>query len=415
MICRNSRGVFGRGLALWTTAVLGSTLLWAGCATAPQEPEVSSDDLDTIQQRVEEVERTSGRMSVRVEEMERQMSLLQDRVDSNRIALQRRGHLGQQNDRFVRIPGEQQAEQRRPGPAPESNYRQHQSADQYQQGYRADPRMRQRMEQRGVGRIPLSDEQSGHVHRSQTRQRQTGTAPSSQPSEQEAESSPERREGQGGEEPIVITNADLEERFGPSTSTTTTPTDSGGSSDDSDGQPAAQVPVTSERLPTSEELEDGDAGSPDRSRESSESGEDESAVDTAQFESASDEELLDLYQDSLAEYRSGDYAEALQGFTAFLEAGPRSDYIDNALYWIGECHYGLGEYDESVQYFQRILNDLPGANKVPDAMLKMSLAYDQLGQPHEAEQLLEKLVEQYPNTNPGRLGKERIEERTESR
>ncbi len=136
----------------------------------------------------------------------------------------------------------------------------------------------------------------------------------------------------------------------------------------------------------------------------------DSTSEPQRSEPRSQRELLDLYQDSLAQYRAGDYAQALRGFTDFLNAGPRADYVDNALYWIGECHYGLGEYDTSVRYFQRILDELPTANKVPDAMLKMSLAYDRLGQPQRSLELLTELVESHPRSNPGRLGAERLED-----
>src|SRR5690606_10263556 len=103
-------------------------------------------------------------------------------------------------------------------------------------------------------------------------------------------------------------------------------------------------------------------------------------------------DLLDLYQDSLAKYRAGNYAEAMAGFQSFLDAGPRTDYIDNALYWIGECHYGLGDYSRAVSYFQHILDEIPNGSKAADAMLKMSLAYDRMGQGENAVELLTRLT-----------------------
>ncbi len=368
-----------KGRSFWTALIFGPALL-AGCATTAPEPEVSMEEVQALTQRVEDVERTNARLTVRVEEAERQHLLLQDRVESNRIALQRRGYMDGGNDRFARFPAEgERHRDERPAPAPESNYRQEQRGN-----YQADPSMRQRMDRRGVTRIPLSDGQSGVVDRDEEyfyveSDGQYGAGPDE------------------GEE-IVLTNEILDQRYG--TSSSSSRQRSSQSSSSSDGQQrrrsAPHAPVTDERLPTTAELAEGESNP-----SSSQSG---------QGESLSRDEQFELYQDSLAQYRAGDYADALQGFKRFLNAGPRQDFVDNALYWIGECYYGLGNYETSVGYFQRIIDELPSADKVPDAMLKMSLAYDRLGQPERAVGLLRDLIKDYPTSNPGRLGKERLEE-----
>ncbi len=351
-------------------------------------------DIAAVQERVQDVERTNGRLMVRVEEMERQVSLVQDRVESNRIALQRHGYLGRSSDRFARSRSSE-----RPEPAPESHY--HQARE--HSGYQADPSMQQRMDQRGVGRIPLSNQQSGRVEFH-------GNRESAQPDPQAGTEGP--GEDESHQEELIITNAELEARYGPSRgSSRRTHSSSTSSSGETSSSSGPHAPVTSERLPTSEELEAGEDLEGSNSDDSNESKRSEK---TGSLAGASHDELLEVYQDSLSQYRAGDYGDALVGFTSFLEAGPRANYIDNALYWIGECHYGLGEYTTSVEHFQRILDELPAADKVPDAMLKMSLAYEQMGKPQQALDLLHELVEKYPNSNPGRLGQERLDERGEA-
>ncbi len=387
------------GGAFWTAAIFGTVVFCAGCATAP-EPEVSAQDLNSVQERVEDMERTNGRLMVRVEETERQVSLMQDRVESNRIALQRHGYIGQNRGRFAQAPRKERPEsQRRPEPAPQSHYQRSEGSDSYQ----VDPTMQQRMQTRGGTRIPLSDQQSGSSDRSRE-----AVAFHDDPSDGELDYDPAARAEDSDQEALVITNAELEARYGASTSSSSSRSTS--SSDSSDSQTSggsAHPPVTDDRLPTTDELEGGD-------REKSATSDSDDDEGASSFADASDEELLELYQDSLAQYRAGDYGDALVGFQDFLNAGPRADYVDNALYWIGECHYGLGEYATSVEHFKRILDEMPTANKVPDAMLKMSLAYDRLGEPQQAFELLEELTERYPNSNPGRLGAERLEEHPEN-
>ena len=154
----------------------------------------------------------------------------------------------------------------------------------------------------------------------------------------------------------------------------------------------AQPPVTSERLATTEELDPGPSK-------------------PADSKPASRKEALTTYKDALAAYRGGEYASALGGFEAFLASGPQADYVDNALYWIGECHFGLGKFDAAVSYFQRVMAEQPDGNKVPDAMLKMSLAYDRTGRAEQASKLLEDLTRQFPATNAGRLASQKLAER----
>lgn len=368
----------------WAVLLFGPALLWTGCATPP-EPTVSPEDIDSVTQRVEDVERINGRLTVRVEELERQATLMNDRVESNRLALQRRGYLRERNEEYARIPtGEENDSQRRPDPAPESSYRQQQRSGDYE----ADPTMQQRKDRRGLAEIPLSDQQSGHADRDRGQEYV----------EFDSESENDRDEAQ---EEIIITNEILEQRYGTGTSSRENERSASRSENSRRSSGSAHAPVTDERLPTTAELDE----SPSESSNSSDSS--DSSSDQAP---ASERELLETYQDSLSLYRGGDYAEALQGFTLFLEAGPREDYIDNALYWIGECHFGLSDFETSVRYFQKILDEVPEGNKAPDAMLKMSLAYDELGSPGEAVELLEELTERYPRSNPGRLGQERLDE-----
>jgi tol-pal system protein YbgF len=341
-----------------------------GCAHA--QPDVSQQKVDTMQKRVEEIERMNGRLTVRVEELEKQILLLEDRLEANRLALQRRG--------YVRGDAVAGAEARPLQPAPESHYR-----DDYGD-YSARPTVTQPSVRRNVSRIPLSAEQSGHYDE--------GFGAGSQ--EMVVVAEPDREDYDVDEPEIVITDEDFRAIFGeppPTPAPAARATGgSGGAGAASTAGRTAQPNVTSERLPTSSEL----------------AGRSPEAAPVRPEQPRNQRDQMALYQDSLAEYRSGNYAQALVGFETFLAAGPRSDYIDNALYWIGECHYGMGDYPVAVVYFQRILDELPQATKVPDAMLKMSLAFDRMGRSPDAVALLERLTEQYPTSNPGQLGMKRL-------
>lgn len=130
---------------------------------------------------------------------------------------------------------------------------------------------------------------------------------------------------------------------------------------------------------------------------------------TKPAESSANSNPMTFYQEGIDLYRQGNYAEARTRFEKFLATKPDETYIDNALYWLGECFYGEGLYHEAAGYFHRIVQDYPKANKVPDALLKVSLTYQKLGKLDSAREMLRYLMEAFPGTEAARIGKEKYE------
>jgi len=143
--------------------------------------------------------------------------------------------------------------------------------------------------------------------------------------------------------------------------------------------------VTDERLPSASDVQNGT---------------------TSNFAPASP---MTLYQEGIDLYRQGNFADARAKFDTFLATKPDESYVDNALYWIGECFYGEGLYHEAAGYFHRIVQEYPKANKVPDALLKVSLTYQKLGKIDSAREMLRYLMEAFPGTEAARTGKEKYE------
>jgi tol-pal system protein YbgF len=326
--------------------------MFSGCASSAANA-ANEARFATVQARLEESERNNGRLTVRMEELDDQVFLLQDRVEANRLALQRRG--------VMRGAFEQQVAQA-PQAAPESYYDGN--------NYQAQPQPQSR---RNVTRIPLYEpdpyaEQTREVDRRE--EIHTQTARTAEPE-------------------LVITDKEYDAFVGgtPSRQTSSNTTTGG-------QKRQAQAPVTSERLSTTN-------GTPSVQ---------ELEQPTTQVEKTTRKDALGIYKDSLAAYRAGQYQEALTGFREFLDSKPRADYVDNALYWLGECEFGLGRFDESVGYFKRVMSEQPDGNKVPDSLLKMSLAFERLGNPDQAKKALQQLTSQYPSSNAGQLGLQKLNE-----
>ncbi len=152
-------------------------------------------------------------------------------------------------------------------------------------------------------------------------------------------------------------------------------------------QPYENV-VTNDRLPSKSDANDANA---------------------AASSSASALSPMQFYQEGIDLYRQGNYEAARTQFEKFLATRPEESYIDNALYWIGECFYGAGLYHEAAGYFHKVIQEYPNANKVPDALLKVSLTYQKLGKNDSARDMLRYLMEAYPGTEAARIGKEKYE------
>jgi len=110
------------------------------------------------------------------------------------------------------------------------------------------------------------------------------------------------------------------------------------------------------------------------------------------------EDMEGSYQRAYGTFRSGDYPAALKQFRAFLVTYPKSEYADNAQYWIGECYYQQGDYERAILEYEQVVKQYPQGDKVPSALLKEGLAFLDLGDRVNAKLLLQKVIKQYPRS-----------------
>lgn len=325
-----------------------------GCAHAPASSVKVAESSGTT--RLEEAERNNGRLTVRVEELEDQLFLLQDRVDSNRIALQRRGVWGQGR----------QARNDAPAAAPES----------YRQKYGAKT-------PKNFVKLESGKSNDDEMYEYYDDETSFDAAPKVTPKKR----SRKRYENGKQTQDIVITEKEYNKFIQENGYDSTTPEKRNPSAKKSTRTRTPQPNVTEEKLLTSKQLR----SKPVSKKPGKKNG-------------------LALYKEALAFYRAGDYSSALSGFESFLNGGPKEDYIDNALYWIGECHFGLGSHAKAAEYFKRVMTEQPDGNKIPDSILKMALAFVKMGKTAQAKKLLSNVSQQYPRTNAGKLGAQKLSE-----
>jgi tol-pal system protein YbgF len=106
--------------------------------------------------------------------------------------------------------------------------------------------------------------------------------------------------------------------------------------------------------------------------------------------------------------KKGEYADAANLFTSFLEMYPSGVYAPNALYWLGESYYVTQNYQMAADQFRALLSRYPTHDKASGALLKLGLAQYGLGKVNDAEATLQSVIQQYPNSDVARTAEDRL-------
>lgn len=114
------------------------------------------------------------------------------------------------------------------------------------------------------------------------------------------------------------------------------------------------------------------------------------------------------YDAAFRALRETRYADAAEGFDAFLRDHPDSAYAPNAAYWLGEVYYVTRDFETALELFTNMLDRYPGSNKEGDALLKIGFSHFELQQWSQARAALEQVRSQYPGTTLERLADSRL-------
>lgn len=120
-----------------------------------------------------------------------------------------------------------------------------------------------------------------------------------------------------------------------------------------------------------------------------------------------EEEQL-AYDRAFRALREQRYADAAEGFSAFLDRFPESSYAPNALYWLAETYYVTRDFETALRFFDQLRERFPGSNKDGDALLKVGFSHFELRQWTEARAALEQVRSQHGGTTLARLAESRL-------
>jgi tol-pal system protein YbgF len=107
-------------------------------------------------------------------------------------------------------------------------------------------------------------------------------------------------------------------------------------------------------------------------------------------------------------YSANNFADAIVAFDAFIKNSPKSDFVANALYWIGECHYSMAELPRAKTVFAQVAATYPNNAKAPDALLKLGYTLAAMKDTDKARATYESLIKQYPSSPAAVKARERL-------
>ena len=116
-----------------------------------------------------------------------------------------------------------------------------------------------------------------------------------------------------------------------------------------------------------------------------------------------------MYDQAWADYTTGQWALAVQGFEAYISTFPRSELADDAQFYIGQTHYADGRYREAASAFEGVVMNYPDGDAVAEALYKRGLALDRLGESELARQAFEQVVRNHPDHNMSNLAQQALD------
>ena len=103
-----------------------------------------------------------------------------------------------------------------------------------------------------------------------------------------------------------------------------------------------------------------------------------------------------------------DYEQAIIVFKAFVSEYPKSGYVANAQYWLGQLLYKNEKRKEAKLAFLVVTEQFPNSSKRPDSLLKVGIIEEYLDEITSAKDFYKKLIKEYPGTSAAGLAGKRL-------
>ncbi len=121
-----------------------------------------------------------------------------------------------------------------------------------------------------------------------------------------------------------------------------------------------------------------------------------------------------LYQGALDEVNEGEYLKAAAKFVSFISSFPKSSFISNAQYWVGECFFSVKDYKRAIKEFDVVVQKYPRSDKAATALMRQGDSFYELDMLDQAKPFYEKVLKDYsasPEVVKVKVKLQRVEEK----
>jgi tol-pal system protein YbgF len=116
-----------------------------------------------------------------------------------------------------------------------------------------------------------------------------------------------------------------------------------------------------------------------------------------------------MFNTANADYASGQFDLAIEGFDGLLRTFPTSEKADDAQQGIGDAEYARNRFDDAIAAYNRVIQNYPRSEHLPWAYYKRGLAQGRAGRNDEARASFEEAIKRYPESEAAQLAKQGLD------
>lgn len=107
-------------------------------------------------------------------------------------------------------------------------------------------------------------------------------------------------------------------------------------------------------------------------------------------------------------FAKGNFEGAKEEFKRFLAYYPKSNLIESAHYWLGECYFSEKKFEEAILEFEEVIKNYPKGSKVPDALFRQGMAFLQMDDKVSGKVILKEVVRRFPKSEQAARARNRL-------
>jgi tol-pal system protein YbgF len=102
---------------------------------------------------------------------------------------------------------------------------------------------------------------------------------------------------------------------------------------------------------------------------------------------------------ALQAFQTGQYAQAEDGFKAFMAANPAHRLTPDAIFYIGETYFQRSRPREAAEQYLKVTTDFSKSSRAPESMVRLGQTLATLGNPQEACATFAEFGKRYPSAS----------------